>query len=98
LNCTAYFCSNDWSAFGFIQGLRAQGLRVPEDVSIVGFDDAETSRLISPALTTVRADPVGVGRTAVRKLIERVKFPNLPTNQTLLYTELIERDSVRNLR
>jgi LacI family transcriptional regulator len=98
LDCTAYFCSNDWSAFGFIQGLRAQGLRVPEDVSIVGFDDAETSKLISPALTTIRADPVGVGRTAVRKLIERVKFPNLPTNQTLLYTELIERDSVRSLR
>jgi DNA-binding LacI/PurR family transcriptional regulator len=98
LDCTAYFCSNDWSAFGFIQGLRAQGLRVPEDISIIGFDDNETSKLISPALTTVRADPVGVGRMAVRKLIERVKFPNLSITQTLLYTELIERHSVRNLK
>jgi LacI family transcriptional regulator len=98
LDCTAYFCSNDWSAFGFIQGLRGRGLRVPEDVSIIGFDDAETAKLISPPLTTVRADPVGVGRTAVRKLIERVKFPALPISQTLLYTQLIERDSVRSLR
>lgn len=98
LDCTAYFCSNDWSAFGFIKGLRARGLRVPDDISIIGFDDAETSKLISPTLTTVRADPVGVGRMAVRKLIERVKFPNLSITQTLLYTELIERQSVRNLK
>lgn len=98
LDGTAYFCSNDWSAFGLIQGLRARGLRVPEDVSIIGFDDAETAKLISPALTTVRADPVGLGRTAVRKLIERVKYPGLPISQTLLYTQLIERDSVRSLK
>jgi DNA-binding LacI/PurR family transcriptional regulator len=97
LDCTAYFCSNDWSAFGFIQGLRSQGLRVPDDISVVGFDDAETSKLISPALTTVRTDPVGVGRMAVRKLIERVKYPNVPISQTLLYTGLVERESVREL-
>ncbi len=98
LDCTAYFCSNDWSAFGFIQGLHARGLRVPEDVSIIGFDDAETAKLISPTLTTVRVDPVGLGRTAVRKLIERVKNLGLPINQTLLYTQLIERESVRSLK
>ena len=97
LDCTAYFCSNDWSAFGFMQALRTRGLRVPEDVSIIGFDDAETAKLVSPALTTVRADPVGIGRAAVRKLIERVKYPNLPITQTLLHTQLIERDSVRSL-
>lgn len=97
LDCTAYFCSNDPSAFGFIQGLRGHGLEVPKDISVVGFDDLEGARLISPSLTTVRANTEEVGRMAVRKLLERVNFPDLPFTQTLLSTSLIERDSVRSL-
>lgn len=97
LDCTAYFCSNDQTAFGLIQGLRSYGLRVPEDISVIGFDDVEAAQLVSPALTTVKADPEGVGRMAVRKIIERVQVPSLPITQTLLYTTLVERDSVRSL-
>jgi len=97
LECTAYLCSNDQSAFGFIQGLRMHGLSVPRDVSVVGFDDIEAARLISPALTTVKADPEGIGRMAVRKIIERIQEPSLPVTQTLLYTSLVERDSVWDL-
>lgn len=98
LNCTAYFCANDWSAIGFIQRLRSHGIQAPHDISVVGFDDAESARMISPALTTVRADPEGVGRMAVRKLLERVRHPSLPVTQTLLYTSLVERESVRDLK
>lgn len=94
LGCTAYFCANDQSAFGFIQGLQAQGLRVPQDISVVGFNDVGGARLISPALTTIRANTEGVGRMAVRKLLERVSYPDLPLTQTLVGTELIERESV----
>ncbi|HEX2915742.1 MAG TPA: LacI family DNA-binding transcriptional regulator [Chloroflexia bacterium] len=98
VDCTAYFCANDQTAFGFLQGLRAHGLEVPRDISVVGFDDTETARLVTPALTTVRADPEGLGRMAVRKIIERVNYPDLPVTQTLLYTSLVERDSVRSLK
>jgi DNA-binding LacI/PurR family transcriptional regulator len=97
LDCTAYFCANDPSAFGFIQGLRGQGLQVPQDISVVGFDDLEGAGLISPTLTTVRANTEEVGRMAIRKLLERVNFPDLPVTQTLLYTSLVERESVRSL-
>jgi LacI family transcriptional regulator len=97
LDCTAYFCANDETAIGLIQGLRANGLQVPEDISVMGFDDVDSARLITPALTTIRGNPAGVGRVAVRKLLERVKAPDLPVTQTLLATFLIERDSVRAL-
>jgi LacI family transcriptional regulator len=94
LDCTAYFCSTDDTAIGFIQGLRSHNLQVPNDISVVGFDDAESARLITPALTTVKANPVGVGRMAIRRLLERVRNPNLPVTQTLICTTLMERDSV----
>ena len=97
LDCTAYFCANDETAIGLIQGLRAHGLHVPQDISVMGFDDVESARLITPALTTIRANPAGVGRIAVRRLIERVKMPTLPITQTSLATYLVERDSVKVL-
>ncbi len=94
LDCTAYFCADDYTAIGFIQGLRSHNLHVPADISVVGFDDEESARLITPALTTVKGNPFGVGRMAVRRLLERVTNPNLPINQTLICTSLVERDSV----
>lgn len=97
LDCTAYFCANDETAIGLIQGLHSHGLQVPQDVSVIGFDDVESARLITPALTTIRGNPAGVGRMAVRKLLERVKLPDLPVSQTSLATSLVERDSVKAL-
>lgn len=94
LNCTAYFCADDYTAIGFIQGLRSHNLHVPSDISVVGFDDQESAKLITPALTTIKGNPFGVGRMAVRRLLERVKNPNLPLNQTLISTSFVERDSV----
>lgn len=64
---------------------------------MVGFDDVESAHLITPALTTIQGSPSGVGRVAVRKLIERIKFPDLPATQTLLTTSLIAHDSVKFL-
>lgn len=97
LGCTAYFCANDQSAIGLIQGLAEQGLRVPDDISVVGFDDVEAAKLISPPLTTVRANAEQLGRMAVRRLLDRVKDPTLPVTQTLLHSTLVERRSVRTL-
>lgn len=97
LDCTAYFCANDQSAIGLIQRLGEHGVRIPEDVSIVGFDDIEAAKLISPPLTTVRANAEQLGRMAVRRLLDRVKDPTLPVTQTLLHSTLVERRSVKTL-
>lgn len=97
LDCTAVFCSNDNTAFGFIQGLSAHGIRVPDDISVMGFDDVDAARFIIPPLSTVRANATALGRMAIRKLLERIAHPSLPFTQTLVRAELIERQSVRSL-
>lgn len=96
LDCTAVFCSNDNTAFGFIQGLAAHGIRVPDDISVIGFDDVDAARFIVPPLSTVRANATALGRMAIRKLLERIADPSLPFTQTLVRAELIERQSVRS--
>jgi LacI family transcriptional regulator len=62
---TALFAANDQMAAGALRALREAGLRVPEDVSIIGFDDIETSKFLSPLLTTVRQPFVEMGQAAV---------------------------------
>jgi DNA-binding LacI/PurR family transcriptional regulator len=59
---TAVFCGNDEIAMGVIKGITEAGLRVPEDISVVGFDDHPLARMWTPALTTVRQDFAGLGR------------------------------------
>ena len=72
---TAVFCAADMVAFGLIAGLRAGGLEVPGDISVVGFDDIDMSEYYVPALTTIRQDRVLIGRTAARALLERLTGP-----------------------
>jgi len=69
---TAVFCSADTVAFGLIAGLQAGGLRVPEDISVVGFDDIELSGYYVPALTTIRQDRRLLGRRAAQVLLNRL--------------------------
>jgi len=97
LDCTAIFCANDNTAFGVIQGLAQSGLQVPADISVMGFDDVEAARLVTPPLTTIRANAPALGRMAIRKLLERIYEPDLPITQTLVRSELIERRSVRTI-
>ncbi|TYC79775.1 LacI family transcriptional regulator [Stappia sp. BW2] len=67
---TAVFCASDQVAFGLISTLTANGLRVPEDISVVGFDDIELSEFYVPALTTIRQDRRALGARAVSLLLE----------------------------
>lgn len=69
---TAVFCSADMVAFGLIAGLRAGGLDVPGDISVVGFDDIEMSEYYVPALTTIRQDRQRLGRRAADVLLARL--------------------------
>jgi LacI family transcriptional regulator, galactose operon repressor len=90
---TAIFAFNDNIAIGAIQAARARGLRVPEDLSVVGFDDVEHATIVSPALTTVRQPLEEMGRTAVsllNRLLERQRFETLHVE---LATRLVVRES-----
>jgi LacI family transcriptional regulator len=90
---TAIFAFNDNLAIGAIQAARARGLRVPEDLSVVGFDDVEHATIVTPALTTVRQPLAEMGRTAVSllmRLLERQRFETLHVE---LGTRLVVRES-----
>jgi LacI family transcriptional regulator len=90
---TAIFAFNDNIAIGAIQAARARGLGVPDDLSIVGFDDVEHATIVTPALTTVRQPLAEMGRTAVsllNRLLERQRFETLHIE---LATRLVVRDS-----
>ena len=67
--CDAIVAANDWMALGALEALRVRGLRVPEDVAVVGFDDVEEARFTTPPLTTVRQAPRRLGIEAVRVVL-----------------------------
>jgi LacI family transcriptional regulator len=97
LDCTAVFCANDETAFGFIQRLADYKIKVPRDISVVGFDDVEAARFVTPPLTTIRADAPSLGQIAIRRLLERANNPDIPFTQTMVRSELIERNSVQKI-
>jgi LacI family transcriptional regulator len=90
---TAVFCTADVLAVGLMAGLADAGVRVPRDVSVVGFDDTPECRYVSPALTTVRQDVRAKGRTAVELLHRLVTGDAATPSRTVLPVELVERDS-----
>ncbi len=89
---TAIFAANDLSAFGALGALRAAGLRVPEDVSVVGFDDLPAAAHASPPLTTVRQPLHEMGREAVGLLLAGVRREVGPRH-VVLPTTLVIRES-----
>jgi DNA-binding LacI/PurR family transcriptional regulator len=91
---TALFAFDDASAIGAIRALLDAGLRVPEDVSVVGFDDVQIAAFHNPRLTTVRQPLREMGRIAARVLLERIHAPARSTDSFVVVDpELIVRDS-----
>ena len=88
----AAFVASDVVALGAIGALREAGRRVPDDVSIVGFDDIPLAAYFDPPLTTVRLPAYELGHAAGRALLERIADREIPP-RTLLPTELIVRAS-----
>jgi LacI family transcriptional regulator len=70
---SALFAGNDTIAFGALHALHEAGLRVPQDIAVVGYDDIPLAAFASPPLTTVRTDPVGQGRQAVGQLLAQLR-------------------------
>jgi len=94
---TAIFAYNDLSAIGAIRAIREKGLRVPEDISVVGFDDINSAAFQNPGLTTVR-QPLGVMATkAVRILIQRLNGGEDP-KEVSVEPELVVRESTAPAR
>ena len=87
------FASNDLSALGLLSALRERGLRVPEDVSVVGFDDVPEAAFFYPPLTTVRQDFAALGRQMMQKVLLALEEGESETMDTPLSTELIVRSS-----
>ncbi len=91
---SAVFCAADMVAFGLIAGLVAGGLSVPEDISVVGFDDIDMSDYFVPALTTIRQDRHRLGRDAAQALRRRLGTrPPWPEDGEMLPVELVTRGS-----
>jgi LacI family transcriptional regulator len=89
---TAVFVASDEVALGALRAVRALGVRVPQDVAVVGFDDLPISAYVSPALTTVRVPAQAIGAEAARMLIEVIQTGDRP-DSVLLVTKLVVRDS-----
>lgn len=94
---TAMFVASDSMAVGAIRALHKHGLKVPEDVSIVGFDDIPTAEYMMPPLTTVRVHTEFMGRSAVDFIIERLRRGREIPKKTIIPTELILRESCKTL-
>jgi LacI family transcriptional regulator len=91
---TAIFASNDVMAAGAYETIRARGLRIPQDISVVGFDDIPQAAQLHPALTTVRQPLVGMGYLATQRLLKTIEDEMAePLGYIELPTELILRDS-----
>lgn len=94
---TAVFCANDLLAVGALSELAARSRRVPEDVSVVGFDDTELARHAAPPLTTMRIHSRDMAHSAARRLLERVQSPGLPAVRIEFPIDLVIRKSCREV-
>jgi LacI family transcriptional regulator len=94
---TAFFADNDMVALGVMKALTESGYKIPEDISIIGFDDIPFSEIVSPRLTTIRVPKKEMGQTAARRIIELIKKPLSAKLKIQICTTFIERDSVKEI-
>jgi len=89
----AIFCASDRMAVGAMLACEEAGLRVPDDVAIVGFDDEYFASLCSPSLTTIRQDRIGLGTAAVEAVLRMLDQPEAPPPTIVFPVELVVRES-----
>jgi LacI family transcriptional regulator len=90
---TAVFGVNDNMALGAMQAARKLGRNIPEDISIVGYDDTYLATSISPSLTTMKVDTLAMGRAAVHLLSLRLEKPDAARLTVVIHPTLVERNS-----
>ncbi|GAB4195768.1 MAG: LacI family DNA-binding transcriptional regulator [Roseiflexaceae bacterium] len=94
---TALFCANDMTAISAMAAARTLRRHLPEDLSVVGFDDIDLAAHVTPGLTTMHVDKISMGRLAVQALAHRLEFPETSCVTTVLRPSLVERQSARRL-
>lgn len=97
MNITAVFVAADITAVGLINGLHGMGISVPDDISVIGFDDTEYAKMCFPELTTIRQNIMDKGREAAHLMIEAVQNRKLPHVERIIPIEVIERGTVKDL-
>ncbi len=96
---TCILYPDDFAAFGGMNAIRQRGLRIPEDISVAGYDGIELARRISPRLTTIVQDTEEIGRRAASKLIDQINNPKgTLIEQVLVEGELDEGESVKKIK
>jgi LacI family transcriptional regulator len=91
----ALFCCNDIVCLGVARALREAGVRIPDDISLIGFDNLPASAQSDPPLTTIKVSNQAIGAAALQLLKERIENPEKPCSKVLINGELVERQSVR---
>ncbi len=94
---TAYFAANDALAIGCIRGLKEQNIKIPGEVSIIGFDDIEFDLELDPPLTTMRVEKEDLGISAVQKVVDMINNKSPMYTRTRIPAELIKRKSCRRI-
>lgn len=92
---TGLFCQNDRMAIAAMQAVQQSGRHVPDDVSVIGFDDIPDAAYANPALTTMRQSAEEIGEVAARLLFEKIENPSAPTRRIELKATLVKRDSCK---
>jgi LacI family transcriptional regulator len=95
---SAVVAGDDEIALGVLSGLKTHGVRVPQDICLVGFDDINDLKYFHPPLTTIRVPKERVGEELARALFERLSKPELPPIKWVLPTELVVRESCGQVR
>lgn len=94
---TCILCPDDFAAIGAFNEIRRQGLSVPEDISLAGYDGIRLSQVMSPKLTTMQQDMHGIGRKAAEMLLETIKNPGMSPRHLYLGGTLMQGETVRDL-
>ena len=93
---TAFFASSDALAIGAMRAIQAHGLRIPEDISVIGFNDVSVAKYVTPALTTVKVYTEWMGELAVSTILELIQEKAPVPRKITVGTELILRESTRD--
>lgn len=97
LDITAVMAVNDMTAFGCIQQFAQDGIKVPDDISVIGFDDIAFSEMFTPSLATVRVPAHALGRMAGSMLFDYLTGSDAPKKQIVIEPTLVKRNSVKIL-
>lgn len=93
IDFTALVIANDQMALGAMRALRQKGMHIPQDISVVGFDNMPESAFFEPPLTTIHQDFDALGKQGIEYLLEQIHAANAPTEQRLIQPYLVHRES-----